>query len=181
MSQKVNEFNSLINIMKQMLYNKQTIYDFNVQTTDGKDISLKEYNNKVVLIVNVASYCKFTTQYKELQALYEKYNNDGFEILAFPCNQFLNQEPDDNETIQSFCELNYQTTFPIFSKIEVNGTNAHPLYKYLKNQSRGFLCTSFIKWNFTKFLINKDGQVVKRYSPIIQPFSIENDIQNLLN
>lgn len=181
MNQRVNEFNSLINGLKQMLYTQQTIYDYDVKTAQGESISLKEYQNKVVLIVNVASYCKFTSQYKELQALYDKYNSDGFEILAFPCNQFLNQEPDDDESIQSFCELNYQTSFPVFAKIDVNGAKAHPLYKYLKNHSRGFLGTSFIKWNFTKFLINKNGEVIKRYSPIIQPLSIENDIELLLN
>ena len=130
------------------------IYDYTITTKDGKEIPMSNYKGKILLIVNTASKCGFTPQYNELQDLYEKYENSGFEILAFPCNQFMNQEPGTNEEIANFCTLNFGITFPIFSKIDINGKNAHPLYKYLRKNSTGILGNS-IKWNFTKFVIDR--------------------------
>lgn len=157
-----------------------SIYSFSVTTSDQQEKSLADYQGKVVLIVNTASQCGFTPQYKELQALYEKYGSDKFAVLAFPCNQFAGQEPQDNAEIISFCQLNYQVTFPVFAKIEVNGKNTDPLFAYLKTQSKGFLGTKTIKWNFTKFLINQQGEVVKRYAPTTTPSSIAQDIEKYL-
>lgn len=157
----MEKFILLTNLMKNLLGAHMSLYDFEVETIDGKLIKLDEYKGKVLLIVNVASYCKFTSQYEDLQKLYEKYKSSGFEILAFPCNQFFNQEPNNNEQIKEFCSLNYQISFPIFSKIDVNGKNCHGLFKFLKNRLRGFLGTSAIKWNFTKFIIDKDGNVIQ--------------------
>jgi glutathione peroxidase len=157
-----------------------SIYSFSVKTPDQQEKSLADYQGKVVLIVNTASQCGFTPQYKELQALYEKYGSDKFAVLAFPCNQFAGQEPQDNAEIISFCQLNYQVTFPVFAKIEVNGKNTAPLFAYLKTQSKGFLGTKTIKWNFTKFLINQKGEVVKRYAPTTTPSSIAQDIEKYL-
>jgi len=156
-----------------------TLYDFDVETIDSKKVSLSTYKNKVLLIVNVASECGFTPQYKELQELYERYNSKGFEILAFPCNQFRNQEPKSNGEIKIFCQENYNVTFDLFAKIDVNGENAVPLYKFLKEQQGGFL-TDEIKWNFTKFLIDKEGNVLKRYAPITNPSNIAKDIEKFL-
>jgi len=167
--------------MKNLLNSKVSLYDFEVETIDGKTINLCEYKNRVLLIVNVASNCKFTSQYKDLEHLYQKYKDDGLLILAFPCNQFCNQEPLSNEKIKNFCTSTYNVTFPIFSKIEVNGNNTHPLYKFLKSSMEMFLGPPSVKWNFTKFLVDKEGNIVKRYSTIIQPFSIEDDISKLLN
>lgn len=155
------------------------IYDFSVKTIDGKDLSLSEYKGKVVLIVNVASKCGFTKQYKGLEELYEKYKDNGLVILGFPCNQFGGQEPGTNKEIMEFCSLTYNVSFPMFDKIEVNGDNAHPLYKYLTSQKSGLL-TESIKWNFTKFLIDKNGKVIKRFAPTTTPDNIESDIKNLL-
>lgn len=157
-----------------------SIYDFSVKDTKGNDVSLEPYKGKVLLIVNTATACGFTPQYKELQDLYLKYKDKGFEILDFPCNQFGKQAPGSNEEIASFCEIKYKTTFRTFAKIDVNGKNADPLYVYLKQQEKGFLGEA-IKWNFTKFLIDKEGNVVDRYAPITRPSKIEDQIAELLN
>ncbi|SHE35275.1 glutathione peroxidase [Dysgonomonas macrotermitis] len=156
------------------------VYDFTVKDTKGNDVSLGEYKGKVLLIVNTATACGFTPQYKELQDLYLKYKDSGFEILDFPCNQFGKQAPGSNEEIASFCEMKYKTTFRTFAKINVNGENADPLYVYLKQQGKGFLGDA-IKWNFTKFLVDKDGNVVERYAPVTRPLKIESEIKNLLD
>ncbi len=160
---------------------KTSIYDFKVKDIDGKEISLSDYKNKVLLIVNTASKCGFTRQYAGLEALYKKYKDQGLEILAFPCNQFGKQEPGDSEAIKNFCSTTYGVTFKLAAKIEVNGINADNLYKYLKKQKRGFLGFSTIKWNFTKFLINKQGKVVKRFAPFVKPDNLNRYIENLLN
>ena len=155
------------------------IYGFKVKTIDGKEITLDAFKGKVLLIVNTASKCLFTDQYKGLQKIYEKYKEKGFEVLGFPCNQFASQEPGDEQSIANFCELNYGVNFPLFSKIEVNGENAHPLYKYLKEAKPGLFDKS-IKWNFTKFLIDKKGIPVHRYAPTTAPENICSDIEKLL-
>jgi len=154
-------------------------YDFSAKEMDGKDIKMEEYKGKVILVVNTASKCGLTPQFKGLEELYEEYKEKGFEILGFPCNQFANQDSGTNEEIQKFCLLNYGVSFTMFEKIDVNGENAHPLYKYLKNEAKGFLSKE-IKWNFTKFLINTDGNVIKRYAPTVVPSKIKGDIENLL-
>lgn len=154
-------------------------YKLNALDADGNNISMQEYQNKVILVVNTASKCGFTKQYSQLQTLYDKYKEKGFVVLAFPCNQFAQQEPGDEKEIMSFCQLNYNVSFPLFSKIDVNGKNTHPLFAFLKKEKRGVL-GSRIKWNFTKFLINKEGLVIKRYAPQFEPFAIEKDIQNIL-
>jgi glutathione peroxidase len=157
-----------------------SIYSFAVKTSEQQEKSLADYQGKVVLIVNTASQCGFTPQYKELQALYEKYGSEKFAVLAFPCNQFAGQEPGDNAEIVSFCQLNYQVSFPVFAKVEVNGKNTAPLFAYLKSQCKGVLGTEAIKWNFTKFLVNPQGEVVKRYAPTTTPNSIAQDIERYL-
>ena len=144
------------------------LYDFSAKLNNGTDRSLSDYKGKVLLIVNTASECGFTPQYKGLQELYAKYHDRGLEVLGFPCDQFGHQEPGSDAEIQSFCELNYGVTFPIFSKIEVNGTGAHPLYKFLKDEKSGLLGDA-IKWNFTKFLVDKQGTVVERFAPQTAP------------
>lgn len=141
------------------------LYDINVKDNNLNDVEMSEYKGKILLIVNVASKCGLTPQYKDLESLYKKYKDQGLEVLGFPCNQFGAQEPGSNEEIQSFCQLNYNVTFKLFDKIDVNGPKTSPLFKHLKNQSPGILGTEGIKWNFTKFLVNKDGEVVKRFSP----------------
>ena len=141
------------------------LYDINVKDNNLNDVEMSEYKGKILLIVNVASKCGFTPQYKDLESLYKKYKDQDLEVLGFPCNQFGAQEPGSNEEIQSFCNLNYNVTFKLFDKIDVNGPKTSPLFKHLKNQSPGILGTEGIKWNFTKFLVNKDGEVVKRFSP----------------
>lgn len=156
-----------------------TVYDFTVKDSKGKDVSLSEFKGKVLLIVNTATGCGFTPQYEGLEKLYKQYKQQGFEILDFPCNQFLNQAPGSDDEISNFCTLKYDTTFPRFKKIDVNGENAIPLYKWLKEQKGGILGNA-IKWNFTKFLIDRDGRVVGRYSPTTQPSKIEGDIKKLL-
>lgn len=156
-----------------------TFYDFTVKGRAGEDVSLSMYKGKVLLVVNTATGCGFTPQYEGLQKLYDTHKDKGFEILDFPCNQFGNQAPGTIEEIQSFCTLNYGTTFPRFAKIDVNGKNASELYKFLKKQKRSALGSS-IKWNFTKFLIDREGNVVKRFSPADTPESIEKDIAALL-
>lgn len=155
------------------------IYDFSVEDSHGRQQPLSQYQGKVMLVVNTASKCGFTPQYKELQALYEAWHEKGLEILAFPCNQFGQQEPGSNEEIQQFCQLNYGLTFPVFAKIEVNGKDAHPLYKYLCSEKKNILSAN-IQWNFTKFLIDQNGNVVNRYEPSVKPKEIEKEIQKLL-
>ena len=159
---------------------QNNIYNFTVTTIDGKQQSLSDYKGKVLLIVNVASYCGFTPQYKQLQELYWKYSARGFHVLAFPCNQFGNQEPDENDYIEKSCRLNYGTTFPMFAKIDVNGNHADPLFAYLKSATPGLFGTTAVKWNFTKFLIDSTGVPVKRYAPIIPPSMITKDIERQL-
>ncbi len=156
-----------------------SFYDYTVKGRAGEDVSLLDYKGKVLLVVNTATGCGFTPQYEGLQKLYDTHKDKGFEVLDFPCNQFANQAPGTNEEIQSFCTLNYGTTFPRFSKIDVNGKNASDLYKFLKKQ-KGSVLGSSIKWNFTKFLIDREGNVVKRFAPADTPESIESDIVALL-
>ena len=156
-----------------------SLYDFSVKTRDGKDVSLKDYEGKVLLIVNTATGCGFTPQYTGLQELYNKYREKGFEILDFPCNQFLNQAPGTDDEIHTFCTGRFGITFPQFAKIDVNGKNEHPLYTYLKKQQGGTL-GSRIKWNFTKFLVSRDGTVLKRFAPTDTPEQIEQFIKDLL-
>ncbi len=155
-------------------------YDFRVKDIHGESVSLSKYRDKVLLVVNVASKCGFTPQYEGLEKLYERYKAQGFEILAFPCNQFRNQEPGTSKEIQNFCKVNYGVTFPLFAKIKVNGDHAAPLYVYLKKEAPGFLGTQSIKWNFTKFLIDKKGNVLKRYGSSTEPADIAEDIEKLL-
>lgn len=156
-----------------------SVYDFQVKTPNGSEKSLKDYEGKPLLIVNTASKCGLTPQFKGLQELYDKYKEQGLEILGFPCDQFNNQEFDDIEKTTEFCQLNYGVTFPIFAKIDVNGDNTDPLFTFLKSQKKGVLSKN-IKWNFTKFLIDKNGQVVERYAPTTEPEKIEDDIRQLL-
>lgn len=158
----------------------ETVYDFTVTSIMGLPKSLADYKGKVLLVVNTASKCGFTPQFAGLQALYEKYRDQGFEILGFPCNQFMNQDPGSNEEIQSFCQVNYGVTFPMFGKIDVNGADAHPLYEYLKKAAPGALGMKAIKWNFTKFLVDAQGKVVKRFEPNVEPADIASDIEALL-
>ena len=152
------------------------VYDFKATTIDGDEQSLADYKGKTMLIVNVASKCGFTPQYKGLEDLYEKFRDQGLVVLGFPCDQFGHQEPGDEEEIKNFCSLNYDVQFPLFAKIEVNGTDTHPLYKYLKSQAKGLLGSEAIKWNFTKFLVDKDGNVVRRFAPTDTPKGIEKDV-----
>lgn len=147
---------------------------------NGSLDNLQNYSGKVLLIVNVASQCGFTSQYRELESIYQSLHPEGLEILAFPCNQFGGQEPGSPEEIQSFCERNYSVTFPIFEKIEVNGSNTHPFFEFLKNAAPGLLGTTAIKWNFTKFLINRDGSQITRYASATSPKDIIEDIKKLL-
>jgi glutathione peroxidase len=156
-----------------------SIYDIEVENIEQERFTLQKYRGKVLLIVNVASRCGFTPQYAELEELHEKYASKGLSILAFPCNQFSSQEPGGSEEIKSFCSLNYGVKFELFGKIEVNGADAHPLFAYLKKEAGGFFGDS-IKWNFTKFLVNREGEVVKRYAPMTKPSAIESDIVELL-
>jgi glutathione peroxidase len=158
----------------------ETIYDFSATRIDGVEQSLADYKGQVVLIVNTASKCGFTPQYEGLQKLYEDYKDRNFVILGFPCNQFGGQEPGTNEEVATFCRVNYGVTFPMFAKIDVNGKNAHPLYKFLKAAQPGILDSEKIKWNFTKFLINREGKPVNRYSPQTKPEELRSDIEKLL-
>ncbi len=156
------------------------IHQFTVKNGQGQEVDLASYRGKVVLIVNTASQCGFTPQYQQLEALYQQYKDRNFEILAFPCNQFGSQEPGDNSDIQQFCQLNYGLSFPVMAKINVNGVKAAPLFEHLKDSARGLLKTRAIKWNFTKFLMNKQGDVVKRYAPRTKPASIAQAVEDLL-
>ena len=156
------------------------IYDLSVKDIKKEDHSLGEYQGKVMLIVNTASKCGFTPQYKGLQALYDQYHVRGLEVLGFPCNQFGAQEPGENEEIASFCELNFGVNFPLFDKVDVNGENAHPLYRYLSEAKPGLLNTKAIKWNFTKFLVDRQGNVVERFAPNTEPKDISAAIEKLL-
>ena len=155
------------------------VYDFSMTDIHGKPQSLAQYKNKVLLIVNTASQCGFTPQYKGLETLYKKMHARGLEVLGFPCNQFGAQEPGGEEEIESFCEVNYGVTFPMFAKIDVNGTSAHPLYEYLKREKSGLLGPS-IKWNFTKFLVDRSGEVVARHAPTARPEALRKEIEALL-
>ena len=157
-----------------------SIYDFSARALDGASVALSDYRGKTLLIVNVASKCGFTPQYEGLEALYRKFAPKGLVVLGFPSNQFGHQEPGDSTEIRNFCSINFDVTFPLFSKIDVNGSNADPLYKFLKKEARGVLGTEGIKWNFTKFLVDSHGDVIKRYAPTAKPSSIENDISALL-
>lgn len=154
-------------------------YNFNALSIDGKEILMSDYKNKVVLIVNTASKCGFTPQFEGLEKLYKQYKDRGFVILGFPCNQFGNQDPKEEGEIKSFCEMNYGVTFPMFSKVDVNGDTAHPIFKWLKSEKSGFIVDA-IKWNFTKFLVNKNGEVVERYGSNKKPEDLSEDIEKLL-
>lgn len=160
-------------------FSMTTVYDYSVKKTNGTEQSLKEYEGKVILIVNTASKCGLSDQFKELQEIYDKYKNKGLEILGFPCGQFNNQEFDNIEETTEFCQLNYGVTFPMFGKIDVNGENEDPLFTLLKSEKGGLL-SSDIKWNFTKFLVNREGQVVERYAPTTKPSKIEKALLKLL-
>lgn len=157
----------------------KTIYDF--EAIDSKDVvvDFSQFRGKVLLIVNTASKCGFTPQYAGLELLHKKYKDQGLVIIGFPCNQFLHQEPGDDSDIRSFCKLNYGVSFTLMKKVNVNGKDAHAIYKYLRNKTGGFL-GSRIKWNFTKFLISKEGNLIKRYSPLVQPQNMEKEIERLL-
>ena len=157
-----------------------TAHDFSAKLATGEEASLAQFQGQVLLIVNTASKCGFTPQYTGLESLQQRYGSRGFSVLAFPCNQFGAQEPGSEDEIQSFCEMNYQTTFPLFSKIEVNGAASHPLFTHLKEQAPGVLGSKRIKWNFTKFLVDQRGAVVKRYGPSTKPEAIAADIEALL-
>lgn len=174
---------SLLIVLSLYTYAKDksmdTIYDFKVTTIDGKETTLAPYKGKVMLIVNVASQCGFTSQYEELEALWKKYKDKGLVVLGFPCNQFGAQEPGSEKEIQNFCQVNFAVTFPMFSKIKVND-DAHPLYVYLKSEQKGFLGSESIKWNFTKFLVDKEGKVISRFASATSPKSIEKEIEALL-
>ena len=157
-----------------------TVYDFKAAGIDGKQVDLKTFKGKVLLIVNTASQCGFTPQYKGLEAVYQQFKDKGVEVLGFPCNQFGAQEPGTAEEIGAFCERNFGVTFPLFDKVDVNGSNAHPLFQHLKSEAPGLMGTEAIKWNFTKFLVRKDGTVFKRYAPQTEPKELMKDIEKLL-
>ena len=156
------------------------VYDFTAQSLAGEQVPLKRFEGQVLLIVNTASACGFTPQYKGLEQLQRELSPRGFSVLAFPCNQFGAQEPGDAKQIEAFCETKYHVTFPMFDKIDVNGPKAHPLFQYLEEQKRGFLGTKSIKWNFTKFLVDRSGRVVGRYAPTVTPEGLRREIEALL-
>jgi len=159
----------------------KNIYEFTCEDSSGQKIELSSYQGKVLLIVNTASQCGFTPQYEGLEKLQQTFADENFSVLAFPCNQFGGQEPGTNEEITEFCKLNYNNNFPIFSKVDVKGNDAHPLFSFLTKEKKGLLGTENIKWNFTKFLVNKEGEPVSRYAPSTTPEKIQSDIENLLN
>ena len=174
----------LILLLTTKIYAKEitmnTIYDIKVKTIKGEETTLEPYKGKVLLIVNVASKCGYTSQYDGLERLYTKYKNKGLAVLGFPCNQFGSQEPGSEAEIQNFCRVNFGVTFPMFSKIKVNGDDTHPLYVHLKSEQPGILGSEMIKWNFTKFLVDKNGKVIKRYGSSTKPEELEEDIEKLL-
>jgi glutathione peroxidase len=157
-----------------------SVYDFSAKSLSGEEIPISKFQNEVLLIVNTASKCGFTPQYSGLEKLYRDYHSRGFEVLAFPCNQFAGQEPGNAEEIKKFCSLTYDVTFPVFAKVDVNGSGAHPLYKFLKKARRGLLGSESIKWNFTKFLVNRNGKVLERYGPTVAPEKLKSRIEILL-
>ena len=157
-----------------------SLYDIDLTTIDGKPASMAKYKDRVLLVVNVASKCGYTTQYASLEALYRKYKKRGLTVLGFPCDQFGHQEPGDEDAIKAFCSLTYDVTFPMFAKIDVNGPGAHPLYRHLKAARKGLLGTEAVKWNFTKFLVGRNGRVLRRYAPTDTPDAIEADLIPLL-
>jgi glutathione peroxidase len=156
------------------------VYDFTANSLDGKPVALREYADKVLLIVNTASKCGFTPQYEGLEAMYQKYGDRGFAVLGFPCNQFGAQEPGTADEIGSFCQKNYGVSFPMFEKIDVNGEGAHPLYRWLKSSAKGLLGSEAIKWNFTKFLVDRQGNVVDRFAPTTKPEDLKSNVEALL-
>lgn len=156
-----------------------SIYDFKATDINGQERELKEFEGKVLLVVNTASKCGFTPQFQGLETLYQRMNGEGFEVLGFPCGQFNDQELESAEGIKNFCELNYGVSFPMFDKIDVNGDAAHPLFKHLRKETKGLLGDA-VKWNFTKFLVDRNGKVLKRYAPQVDPLDIEKDIRQLL-
>ena len=156
------------------------VFEYSAKDIKGNEISLADFEGKVLLIVNTASKCGFTPQFKGLETLYDEYKDRGLMILGFPCNQFLKQDPGSDAEISEFCSLNYGVTFPMFSKVEVNGDNTHPLFQYLKSEAKGVMGSEKIKWNFTKFLVNRDGDVIKRFAPNTEPKDIAKDIEPLL-
>lgn len=158
----------------------ESIYDFSVRDIKGNEASMADYKGKVLLIVNTASKCGFTPQFEGLQALHEELGDQGFEVLGFPCNQFMNQDPANEDAISQFCSLNYGVSFPMFAKVDVNGDGAHPLFQFLKREAKGLMGSEKVKWNFTKFLVNRDGQVIRRYAPTAKPADIRSDIEKLL-
>ena len=157
-----------------------SIYDFSVQARDGSEVDLGEYRDQVVVVVNTASKCGFTPQFGALEELYKEFHDQGLTVLGFPCNQFANQDPGSNDEIAEFCQLNYGVTFPVMGKIDVNGSNADPLFTWLTAEAPGFMGSKQIKWNFTKFLVGRDGEVIKRYSPKDDPKSMTPDIEAAL-
>lgn len=157
-----------------------SIYDFKVQDIKGDEHDMAEYQGKVLLIVNTASKCGFTPQFEGLQSMYRDLGDKGLAVLGFPCNQFMNQDPADDDAISQFCSLNYGVDFPMFAKIEVNGPGAHPLYRFLKSKAKGVMGSEKVKWNFTKFLVSREGQVIRRYPPTAKPEAIRADIEKLL-
>ena len=159
---------------------ERSLYDFSAYSIDGHETPLAQYRGKVLVVVNTASKCGYTPQYAGLEALYLQYKDRGLVVLGFPCNQFGAQEPGTEEEIAQFCELNYGVNFPIFAKIDVNGPHTHPLFKFLKSEKSGFLGTEAIKWNFTKFLLDREGNVVKRFAPSVAPADLSPEIERLL-
>jgi glutathione peroxidase len=159
---------------------QNNFFEFEVKSADAKNYDLSKHKGKVVLVVNVASKCGFTPQYKGLEELYQSFSKDNFLILGFPCNQFGFQEPASDSEIQQFCSMNYSVTFPVLAKIDVNGAKADPIYQFMKEKAPGILGSEAIKWNFTKFLIGKNGEVIKRYAPNTEPKEIKNDIEQAL-
>lgn len=155
------------------------LYDYSAVKMDGKEVKMEQYKGKVIVVVNTASKCGLTPQFKELEELYKAYKDKGLVILGFPCNQFAKQDPAGNEEIHSFCQLNYGVSFDMFQKVDVNGSDAHPLYQFLKSEAKGSL-GSAIKWNFTKFLIDKNGNVIERFAPTVKPGKMEDKIKELL-
>lgn len=154
-------------------------YEFEAMDIRGNRVGMDKYQGKLLLIVNTASKCGLTPQFEGLETLYKEYKEKGLEILGFPCNQFANQDPGSNEEVQEYCQLNYGVSFPMFGKVEVNGTDAHPIYQFLKSKAKGFM-NNDIKWNFTKFLVDNNGTVIKRYGPTVKPDKIKKDIEKLL-